>query len=170
MQILNSRAVNFTLRRNMFSLSLCVSLTDTKALKKKQKNLWRLFHRSFKVKGVKMLKKQKKRRERNKRKHAWEVVVSNIKPRVVTLWMTAESSVCISVPFTECSAHLSLYNEVVVWWITAQNKRKNRFAMKSRIFPLQFYSSNPQRMLLMGYGGISWSCRRVLFRICIKRN
>lgn len=170
MQILNSRAVNFTLRRNMFSLSLCVSLTDTKALKKKQKNLWRLFHRSFKVKGVKMLKKQKKRRERNKRKHAWEVVVSNIKPRVAALWMTTESSVCISVPFTECSAHLSLYNEVVVWWITAQNKRKNRFAMKSRIFPLQFYSSKPQRMLLMGYGGIFLSCRRVLFRICIKRN
>lgn len=170
MQILNSRAVNFTLRRNMFSLSLCVSLTDTKALKKKQKNLWRLFHRSFKVKGVKMLKKQKKRRERNKRKHAWEVVVSNIKPRVAALWMTTESSVCISVPFTECSTHLSLYNEVVVWWITAQNKGKNRFAMKSRIFPLQFYSSNPQRMLLMGYGGIFLSCRRVLFRICIKRN
>lgn len=75
-----------------------------------------------------MLKKQKKRRERNKRKHAWEVVVSNIKPRVAALWMTTESSVCISVPFTECSAHLSLYNEVVVWWITAQNKWKNRFA------------------------------------------
>lgn len=166
MQILNSRAVNFTLRRNMFSLSLCVSLTDTKALKKNKKNLWRLFHRSFKVKGEKMLKKQKKRRERNKIKHAWEVVVSNIKLRVVTLWMTTESSVCIS----ECSAHLSLYNEVVVWWITAQNKRKNRFAMKSRIFPLQFYSSKPQRMLLMGYGGISWSCQRVLFRVCIKRN
>lgn len=90
-----------------------------------------------------MFKKQKKRRERNKRKHAWEVVVSNIKPRVAALWMTTESSVCISVPFTECSAHLSLYNEVVVWWITAQNKRKNRFAMKSRIFPLQFYSSIP---------------------------
>lgn len=170
MQILNSRAVNFTLRRNMFSLSLCVSLTDTKALKKNKKTFEDCFIDLLKWREKKCLKKQKKRRERNKIKHAWEVVVSNIKPRVVTLWMTTESSVCISVPFTECSAHLSLYNEVVVWWITAQNKRKNRFAMKSRIFPLQFYSSNPQRMLLMGYGGISWSCRRVLFRICIKRN
>lgn len=79
MQILNSRAVNFTLRRNMFSLSLCVSLTDTKALKKNQKNLWRLFHRSFKVKGVKMLKKQKKgEKEIKENMHErWSFLTSN---------------------------------------------------------------------------------------------
>lgn len=75
MQILNSRAVNFTLRRNMFSLSLCVSLTDTKALKKNKKTFEDCFIDLLKWREKKCLKKQKKIKENMHER--WSFLTSN---------------------------------------------------------------------------------------------
>lgn len=142
-KFLNSRAVNFTLRRNMFSLF--VSHRHLKSLGKK--SLWRLFHRSFKVRGKvkKKNQKKKKERERNKIKHAWEVVVfqHQTSSRYIMDDYVELCLYIVSLFFQWSAMYLSLYNEMVAWWITAPNKRKNHFPMNIRIFLLWFYSSNP---------------------------
>lgn len=142
-KFLNSRAVNFTLRRNMFSLF--VSHRHLKSLEKK--SLWRLFHRSFKVRGKvkKKNQKKKKERERNKIKHAWEVVVfqHQTSSRYIMDDYVELCLYIVSLFFQWSAMYLSLYNEMVAWWITAPNKRKNHFPMNTRIFLLWFYSSNP---------------------------
>lgn len=142
-KFLNSRAVNFTLRRNMFSLF--VSHRHLKSLEKKAFEDCFIDLLKWGEKWKKKNQKKKKERERNKIKHAWEVVVfqHQTSSRYIMDDYVELCLYIVSLFFQWSAMYLSLYNEMVAWWITAPNKRKNHFPMNTRIFLLWFYSSNP---------------------------